>query len=187
MDGVQLLLTRRSAARVQDPGPSPEELGLMVESALGAPDHGRLRPWRFIVIAKDVRETLAGRLAARWRQTRPAMAPDALERETAKLMRAPVIVVVVARVVPDGKIPEIEQMMSAAAAAQNILLAAHALNYGAMWRTGNLAYDADMKAVLGLEATDAIVGFIYMGTPLPGAAPSQPRPDVRDFMSFWRA
>jgi nitroreductase len=108
-----------------------------------------------------------------------------LNRERSKPLRAPVIVVVVARVRPHDKIPEVEQLLSAGAAAQNIMLAAHALGYGAMWKTGAPAYDAKVKQALGLEAADSIAGFIYLGTRAGGTSPL-PHPEPDDFVKIWR-
>ena len=89
-------------------------------------------------------------------------------------MRAPLIVVVAATARPNPKIPEIEQIVSAGAAAQNLLLAAHAMGFGGMWRTGGPAYDPEIKVALGLAASDTIVGFLYLGTPLRPAMPRKP-------------
>ena len=114
----------------------------------------------------------------------PAISPEMLERERQKYRRAPMIIVAAARPGPTDKIPEIEQLLSAGAAAQNVLLAAHALGYGAMWRTGALAYDDDVKSILGLERSDKIIGFIYMGTPV-AAPPAQKRPEPSEFAFNW--
>src|SRR4051812_24829474 len=152
MDALELLHTRQSAAKLQEPGPDDMELADIFRSAVSAPDHGRLRPWRFVVIREEARERFGEVMAAALKARRPDTPPEMLNRERAKPLRAPLIVVVAARVQP-GKIPEIEQVMAVGAAAQNIMLAAHALGFGAMWRTGDLAYDATVKTSLGLEAT----------------------------------
>ena len=107
-----------------------------------------------------------------------------LARERGKALRAPLIVVVVARIQSGSKIPEVEQIVSAGAAAQNIMLAAHALGYGAMWKTGEPAYDLRVKEALGLQASDAIVGFLYLGTRAAGSAPVA-RPEPQDFVVEW--
>lgn len=185
MDAMKLLLERASAVKLQEPGPTPEELDTMLRGALRAPDHGRLRPWRFIVIAGEERARFGMLLADCLRVRDPGATPEMLERERQKAIRAPVIVVVAASIKPSDKIPEVEQIVSAGAAAEHIMLAAQALGYGAMWRTGAPAYDVRVKEGLRLQPGDAIIGIIYIGTP--GMAPREsPRPDLGDFVTRWR-
>jgi nitroreductase len=185
MDAVKLLLERASAVRLQEPGPTREELDTMLRSALRAPDHGRLRPWQFIVISGDDRARFGTLLAEALKVRAPDATPEMLDREQQKALRAPVIVVVVARIKPSEKIPEVEQIVSAGAAAEHIMLAAQALGYGAMWRTGEPAYDARVKEGLGLQATDAIISITYIGTPV--MAPRElPRPELGDFVTHWQ-
>lgn len=165
MDAMKLLLERASALKLQEPGPTQEDLDAILRSALRAPDHGRLRPWHFIVIAGEARARLGMLLAESLKAREPNTTREMLDREQQKALRAPVIVVVVARIKPSAKIPEVEQIVSAGAAAEHIMLAAQALGYGAMWRTGEPAYDVHVKAGLRLQASDAIIGIIYIGTP----------------------
>src|SRR5688572_25086885 len=108
MDAVKLLLERASAVRLQEPGPTREELDTMLRSALRAPDHGRLRPWQFIVISGDDRARFGTLLAEALKVRAPDATPEMLDREQQKALRAPVIVVVVARIKPSEKIPEVE-------------------------------------------------------------------------------
>src|SRR6202158_1729890 len=124
MDAIDLLLTRESALKLDGPAPSEAELDKMFESAVRAPDHGRLRPWRFVVIEGDKRARFGDLMADAMRNRDPNVGEDMLQRERAKPMRAPTIVVAAARVQKDHRIPECEQIASAAAAAQNIMLAA---------------------------------------------------------------
>jgi nitroreductase len=184
MHALELLHTRESAKRLQEPAPSAADLEAIFKSAVRAPDHGRLRPWRFIVIRGAARERLGEVLASSLKSRVPDASPEMLARERGKALRAPLIIVVAAKVSAGGKIPEIEQILSAGAAAQNIMLAAHALGYGAMWKTGAPAYDSGVKQALGLEAGDAIVAFLYLGTRV--AVPTlgtRPAPD--EFVSEW--
>lgn len=124
-------------------------------------------------------------LASHLQRTQPQASAQAVERERDKALRAPLIIVVAARVNPAiPKVPEIEQTLSAGAAAQNIMLAAFALGFNAMWKTGSAAYDPAVKHALGLEPTDAIVGFLYIGTeasPAARAPSGEWRDLVRDF------
>ena len=106
-----------------------------------------------------------------------------LSRERAKALRAPLIIVVAART-QVCKIPQIEQVLAVAAAAQNIMLAAHALGFGAMWKTGDPAYDDSVKSALGLETTDSIVGFLYLGT-ADGTSLPAVRPLPEQFVTEW--
>ena len=107
-----------------------------------------------------------------------------MQRERDKAFRAPVIVVVAARLQHAHKIPVIEQIASAAAAAQTIMLAAPALGFGAVWKTGAPAYDPQIKTTLGLAADDEIVGFLYLGQRAGGSSPIR-RPDPKDFVTTW--
>ena len=163
MDGLTLLQNRATPARLATPAPSAEELDRILAAAVRAPDHGRLRPWRFIVVAGEARERLGDLMVRRLKETQPEIPEAVADREREKPLRAPLIVVVAAKVQP-GKIPVIEQQIAAGAAAQNIQLAAHALGYGVMWKTGWPAYDSGIKAAFGLGEEDSIIAFLYVGT-----------------------
>jgi nitroreductase len=184
MQAIEALLRRYSARTLKEPAPDDAALGLILESATRAADHGRLRPWRFIVIKGEDRAQLGELLADHLCRTKTSVSGQALERERQKAFRAPLLVVVAAIVTPDGKIPAIEQVLSAGAAAQNMLHAALALGFNGVWKTGGAAYDEHVKAALGLESKDAIVGFLYMGTDEEGPG-SLPRPDWREFVQYW--
>jgi nitroreductase len=185
MEALDLLLGRDSAVRLSDPGPREDELAIIFESAVRAPDHGRLRPWRFVIISGDKRERFGELLAASLKARQPDAPAEQLQREREKAQRAPIIVAVAAHLVHPHKIPEQEQLLAAGAAAQNIMLAAHAQGYGAMWKTGEAAYDPAVKQALGLDPADEIVGFLYLGTRVGGASPL-PRPAVKEFVSVWQ-
>jgi nitroreductase len=184
MDALDLMLTRESALKLVSPGPSPEELERIFATAVRAPDHGRLRPWQFVVIGEDRRAAFGELMADCLRRRDPSAAEGALQKERDKAFRAPVIVVVAAKVRKGHNIPEIEQIASASAAAQTIMLAAPALGYGAVWKTGAPAYDPAVKTALGLTADDDIIGFLYIGTNAGGSSPI-PRPEARDFFTIW--
>jgi nitroreductase len=186
MQMIEALQQRYSARVLQEPAPDDAALSMMFQSAIRAPDHGRLRPWRFIVIKSEDRARFGELLADHLRRSKPAVSDEALERERGKALRAPLIVVVAAKVAADAKIPVIEQTLSAGAAAQNILHAALALGFNGVWKTGGAAYDDQVKAALGLEPKDAIVGFLYMGTDPEGPG-SMSRPDWREFVQHWPA
>ncbi|HLI40306.1 MAG TPA: nitroreductase [Streptosporangiaceae bacterium] len=181
MDALTAIHARRSHSFLADPGPGGDDLAAIISAAAAAPDHGRHRPWRFVVIRGRGREALGSVFGEAYRK-RCAEAgegsdPARAERERAKPMRAPVIIAVVCLAGADEKVPRHERLASAAAATQNLLLAATALGYGAMWRTGWPARDPHVKAALGLAGGDDITGFVYLGTAPPGR---QPPPDRRD-------
>lgn len=184
MDAMELLLSRESAMKLQGPGPSQEALDAMFQSAVRAPDHGRLRPWRFVVIPEDKRARFGEVMAECLKRNEPTASAEMLSRERDKAMRAPTIVVVAGRVHKGHKIPEVEQFAAISAAAQNIMLAANAQGFGAMWKTGMPAYDATVKQQLGLSPDDDIVGFVYLGTQVGGGSPAA-RPAARDHVSVW--
>jgi nitroreductase len=179
MQAIDALLLRRSARTLTEPGPDAGALELIFAAAARAPDHGRLRPWRFIVVRAAARERFGALLAGHLRRTHPATPPETLERERLKAFRAPLIVVVAAHCEAGTKIPAIEQTLSAGAAAHAMMLAAVALGFNAMWKTGAAAYDGTVKQELGLESGDAIVGFLYLGTES-GERAHAPRTEWRD-------
>lgn len=183
MQAIDLLLTRHSARALTEPAPDAGALELIFASATRAPDHGRLRPWRFIVVRGEARARFGELLAAHLKRTRAESTPESLERERHKAWRAPLIVVVAARCnLEVKKVPPIEQILSAGAAAHAMMLAASALGFGAMWKTGGAAYDPEVKSALGLASTDAIVGFLYLGT-ASGEPPMQARGGWRELVS----
>ena len=179
MQAIDALLARRSARALTDPAPDAGALELIFSAAARAPDHGRLRPWRFLVVRGAARARLGGMLADHLRRSHPQIGEETLERERLKAFRAPLIVVVAAHCDPAVKIPVIEQTLAAGAAAHAMMLAAFALGFNAMWKTGDAAYDATVKQALGFDPADAIVGFLYLGTESGERAPA-PRTEWRD-------
>lgn len=184
MQAIDALVARRSARALTEPAPDAGALELILASAVAAPDHGRLRPWRFLVVRGSARERFGELLADHLRRTHPQSGAETLQRERAKAWRAPLIIAVAARCTPGIKIPVIEQTLSAGAAAHAMMLAAYALGFNAMWKTGAAAYDAAVKQALGFEAGDALVGFLYLGTEVPQTAPP-PRREWGDLVRYW--
>jgi nitroreductase len=164
MELLTAIGTRSSAARLEFPGPTPEHVARILDAAGHAPDHGRLRPWHLVVLEGEARESFASAAATAKRARLPSMSDEQFAAERGKLMRSPLIVVVGCRIDRQTKIPEIEQVVAAGAAAQNLFLAAHDLGYGVMWKTGAAAYDAAVKQSVGLAADDHIVGIMHLGT-----------------------
>jgi len=122
-----------------------------------------LRPWRFMLVEGHQRRKFGELLAASALRRIPGLGEGDLQRERDKAMRAPLIIIVGCRIVPGTKVPAIEQLLAAGAAAQNILLSLHSLGYAAAWKTGEAAYDTEVKKALGFAADDHLVGFIYTG------------------------
>jgi nitroreductase len=186
MDAIELLLTRASQGKLREPAPDQAALQRVFAAALRAPDHGLLRPWRFQLIHGDARIRFGDLLRESLRRRKPDASNEDLERQAKKALRAPLLIVVSARVQTEHpKVPAIEQVISAGAAAQNILLALHAQGFGGMWRTGDAAYDPEVKRALGLAPNDAIVGFLYVGTPAQ-PAPELARPQPAAHVEEWR-
>ncbi len=182
MDALDSLVTRQSAKTYGASAPSREHLAQVLQAAGRAPDHGRLRPWRFMLIEGEQRRKFGDLLAASALRRVPGLSEGDLQRERDKALRAPLIIVTACRVVPGTKVPAIEQLMAAGAATQNILLALHALGYVAAWKTGEAAYDAEVKKALGFAADDHIVGFVYTGGGMGATfAPGKPA-SVQDAM-----
>jgi nitroreductase len=184
MDAMALLRTRFSALKLGEPAPSAQAVQAMLESAARAPDHGRLQPWRLILIEGDARSGFGKVLAEALSRRNPLADDQALAREREKALRAPLIVVVATRCDRSAKIPIIEQIISAGCAAHSIMLAAGATGLGAMWRTGEPAYDNAVKSALGIEPDDLIVGLIYVGTDVGGLG-TRPQRAFEEFVQSW--
>jgi nitroreductase len=157
--------SRSSAGRLSEPGPTSAELERVLHAAARAPDHGRLTPWRLIPIQGAVREAFGAAAADAKRERVPAMTTEQWELERDKVLRSPCIVVVGCAVKKDfPKVPEVEQVVAVGAAVQNMFLAAHALGYGVMWKTGAAAYSPSVKAAVGLNPEDHIIAILHIGT-----------------------
>jgi nitroreductase len=147
------------------PGPDPQQLERILAAAARAPDHGRLKPWRLIVLDEAHRHRFADAVVAARASRLPEPTPEQLSVERDKVWRSPTVVVVGCAVQRDHpKVPEVEQLLAVGAAAQNLFLAAHDLGFGVMWKTGPAAYDAGVKATVGLQPHDHIVGIMHLGT-----------------------
>jgi nitroreductase len=181
---LALLLTRRSgsAKTMTGPGPTPSELQTILRAAARVPDHGKLAPWRFIVFEAEARIRMGEILAECLLEEDSAASEERLRNERERFTRAPLIVGVVSRVREAIPIPEWEQMLSAGASCQTLVLAAHALGYVANWITEWCAYHPRVRERIGLKAGERIAGFIYIGRP---AMPleERARPDVSSLVT----
>jgi nitroreductase len=189
MQAIEAILGRRTVPQIKmaGPGPSEAELRVILEAGCAAPDHGRVRPWRFLLVRGDARHRLGELFAEAALLANPAASAADVDKQRTAPLRAPLIVVVAAKIDRrPGRPPEVEQIAASAAAAQNILLAAHAMGYAGKWSTGKNAYMEKIKSGLGLAAADHVIGFLYIGSLGVPQEPS-PRPDLADVVSEWRA
>jgi nitroreductase len=180
-DALKLLTTRRSFKPVELSGPAPSsaEIDTLLTVASRVPDHGKLAPWRFIVFEGDARQKAGDAIVAAFKSKYPESKPEQIDAERGRLARAPLVIAVVSRAGHHVKIPEWEQVLSAGAAAMNLVLAAHALGYGATWITEWYAYDRSVLDAFGLAPNERIAGFVHIGRP-PGVPEDRPRPPLSE-------
>ncbi len=187
VEAIDLLRTRRSVKpnELVGPGPSAAEIDTLLTIASRVPDHGKLTPWRFIVFAQDGRRKAGDAIAAAFLAKYPDAAPDQVAFERGRLTRAPVVIAVVSRAAPHVKIPEWEQVLSAGAAAMNLVVAAHALGFATAWITEWYAYDRGVLDALGLAAHEKIAGFVHVGRKV-GEPEDRARPALADIVTHFQ-
>ncbi len=167
------------------PGPSEEELDQILALAARTPDHGKLAPWRFVIVAPDQRDAFADLLAAALPESVPDAGAAHLQKALEFAHQAPTLVVLIAAPVPDHKIPLWEQELSVGAAAMNLLSATHALGYVGSWITGWAAYSERVRAAF-CDAGERIAGFMFLGTP-GSELQERPRPPLDTVVRHWTA
>lgn len=184
MTDTNLLDARRSvpAKQLDAPGPDDGTLLRMLRSAVRVPDHGKRVPFRFIRIEGDDRAALGELLAARTLQRDPQAGDGAVEKDRNRFNHAPLVIVVVAKLGPDDKIPEAERFATASCVCFALLQAAQAEGFGAQWLTGWPAYDRVVLGWLGLGEDEEVAGFIHVGTPKL-EAPERDRPDPNELLT----
>jgi nitroreductase len=187
-DAIELLRTRKSLkpAELIGPGPSPAEIDTLITIASRVPDHGKLRPWRFIVFEGEGRLKAGAAIEAAFLAKYAEAKPEQVEYERKRLARAPLVIAVVSRAAVHFKIPEWEQVLSAGAAAMSLVLAAHALGYAANWITEWYAYDRGVLAALGVKENERVAGFIHIGTPA-HSPEDRPRPSLDEIATRYAA
>lgn len=186
-DLIDFLLSRRSvlADAMSGPGPGDEELRRIMESGMRVPDHGRLTPWRFVVIRGEARDKLGEVVGQAFRRENPDADEQRVDRERQRFTRAPVVVAVISQVQKEHKIPEWEQILSSGAACQTMLIAALSMGFAAQWLTEWYAYDPSVGEALGLKGHDRVAGFLYVGN---AESPRErARPSYDDVVSEWTA
>lgn len=183
---IALLRLRRSTAAdlMGEPGPDATALRSMLQIAARAPDHRRVAPFRFIVFEKEARAAAGEILAAAFAAAEPGAEPRRIEAERRRFLRAPVVVAVVSSVDRAHKTPEWEQVLTAGAVCQNLLIAANAHGYAAQWVTEWCAYDRAVLDAFGLAPDERVAGFVYLGTAREDPRERQ-RPDLDALITYF--
>lgn len=181
------LLTTRRSGKPRDliaPGPRPDELTRMLSIAARTPDHGKLAPWRFVIVPPQARAKLAEVITTAYRAERPQAAATEIAALEQFAHQAPDLVVVLSSPRTDSHIPLWEQELSAGAACMNLLHAVHAMGYAGGWLTGWPAFSDAVRDAFG-AASERIVGFVFIGTP-GRPLDERPRPDMDRIVSTWK-
>ena len=194
MDVLEAIKQRRSVGRPGQEPVSREIIEQLLDAAAQAPSHHHTCPWRFHVLAGRAREQLGDRLASALRRdlVESGEDPDSrqgqalVKAEAAKTLRAPALIAVTSQPSNADNVVEREEHFATAAAVQNILLAAHALGLGAMWRTGDGSVSPEVKDWLGLGERDQVIGFVYVGWPDPDTPIASPRRRPWPELTEWR-
>jgi nitroreductase len=184
---IEVLLSRRSvpALQLSAPGPSQQQIDAAIDAALRAPDHGGLKPWRFVLIRGPARERLSELFVRRLQQRDPATPAGKLDKARRMPLAAPLVIAVGAHLRQDHKVPELEQLLATGAGVMNLLNAFHAQGYGAIWLTGGNAYDPEIAAALGFEAQERCLGFVYVGSISSAQNPAVRRPERTALVRDW--
>jgi nitroreductase len=184
MELLQGLLNRVSIQRLESPAPTSAQLEIMLQAALRAPDHANLKPWRSVMVAGEGLTKLGQILHQAQLERAPESDAQTLERCIKMPHRAPSILVLVASPKEHPKVPEAEQIQATAAAGSAILLAAHAQNIGAVWRTGWVVSHPMIREAFDIKEHEQIIAMIYMGTPSVAPRPA-PTVSSQDFIKHW--
>lgn len=181
------LLTRRSVGQafLAEPAPTGEELQTLLAIATRVPDHGKLAPWRLVLISGDARAAAGEKLAEIAKRKRPNLDEPGLDIERRQFLPAPLVIGVISTAKPHVKIPEFEQLLSAGNVAFNLVHGAYALGYAATWITRWYTFDAEAAAMLGAKEGERFVGFVHIGTPTT-TIEDRPRPDLTEIVTEWR-
>ncbi|HET6631332.1 MAG TPA: nitroreductase [Rhodanobacteraceae bacterium] len=173
------------ARQLGEPAPRGEQLDALLQLALRVPDHGKLQPWRLLLLQGEAKLELGRRLTELHLRKDPNLAPAKAMKDRDRYRHAPLVIAVIAQLQPDHpKIPEQEQLLSAGCVGYNLLLGAQALGFAAQWLTGWAAYDADAGRIFGLDEGERIIGFVHIGTPQMDGKERE-RPRIADKASTW--
>ena len=183
---LELLLQRRSllAKEIIEPGPSAAQLEQLLQIGARVPDHGVLAPWRFLIFQGTARHDMGNLLVEAFVKTKLDATAEQIELERQRFSRVPLVIGVISRPDPTARIPEWEQILSAGAVCQNILIAANAMGFAAQWLTEWYAYDANVMHRMGLESHEKVAGFLFLGTA--GKEPTERRrPELARLIQYW--
>lgn len=182
---LDVLLSRASTDHLSAPAPDKEQIARILSAGLRAPDHGKIRPWRYIVIKGKHRAEFAEQVVKAMGALDPDVPQKKIEKRRQRFSEMPMIVALVMALEPDGKIPVLEQELSVGAATMNVLNALHAEGFGGFWVSSDFADQPCFREALGLTGTQSLAGFLFVGTPdkpVHGAK----RPDIADYMAVWK-
>ncbi len=182
------LLNRRSVGIgfLAEPGPDRDELEQILRIGTRVPDHGKITPWRLVVIQGDSRAKAGEKLAELIAQRTPGIDEASLDIERKRFLPAPLSIGVLSAPQDHPKVPEFEQLLSAGNVAFNLLHGAHALGFAASWVTRWYAFDDEAAAILGARSGERFVGFVHIGTPT-AVIEDRPRPDLAEVVTYWGA
>lgn len=185
-DMLKLMAARRSVppAGLKEPGPSRQQMEQLLQLASRVPDHGKLAPWRFIVIAGEGRQRIGEVIAAAARADNPDASVGQVEAERSRMTTAPVIVAVVSTARPHVKIPLWEQELAAGAVCMALTQAACAMGFATSWLTGWLAFDRRVLGALGIGPEERLAGYIHIGSAT-ATPPDRERPDLAKIVSWY--
>ena len=184
MDALTNILTRNSPRELTAPIPSKDDMDEVYQAALRAPDHAWLRPSRFIEVTGPGLEKLSKIFAKFATNELEDVTPLQMEKYQSAPFRAPMIIILTTKITEHPKVPKTEQILSTAAAAENILLALHAKNFAGIWRTGKFAFNKKIAKYFNLTPDHEIIGYLYIGTPA-GKTKSIPELDINKFVTRW--
>ncbi len=179
MDLFDAIHGRLSVGKVKPDEVSKATIEKLLSSAVQAPNHYKVRPWRFVVLTGAARERLGEVMANSLKTEHPEYPIAVFDKERSKPLRSPVLIAVGVDKPSEQKVIEVENICATAAAVENLLLAAHAEGLGAKWRTGSPARDSNVKQFLGFESDQHLIGFIYIGYPVASVEPKE-RPSFED-------
>ena len=186
MEKLKNLQERVSVSKLQAPAPDNQVLHEIFKAAARAADHGMLQPRRFLIVTGEGLQQLSQVFVNAASKSNPNISPAVLDKCRNMPKRAPMIIVAIATYHSDSKVPRQEQVIACGAAVQNILNALFTLGFGAIWRTGEMAYDPYVEKDLGVGEGEEIIGFVYVGTPVQGI-PSPRDVDVSALYKTWPA
>jgi nitroreductase len=182
---LNFMCKRVSSPRLEAPAPPVDVLEKVFQTALRAPDHMLLRPWRYLIVEGDARARLGELLCEAALKDSPELSEAQCDKYRSMPLRAPMIVVGIAENQTHKKVPVAEQVVSCGVGMGYMLLALQSVGFGGVWRTGPMATNGVVKERLGVQAHEALVGFLYIGTPK-GELKPVPELDVSDYFHQWK-